>query len=57
MKGGPIHYIPGPTQGVLRLGKAQVTGYPGRKAGGYYVEPFYGEIGVTQGGPLLPPPR
>ena len=24
------------------------------RAGGYYVEPFYREIGVTQGGPFLP---
>ena len=25
-----------------------------RGVGGYYVEPFYGERGVTQGEPLLP---
>ena len=24
------------------------------RVGGYYVEPFYGERGVTQGEPLLP---
>ena len=28
-KGGPLRYLPGPAQGVGRLGCVQMTGYPG----------------------------